>query len=107
MSDSICTYCNCIDSILHFLIDCKVNNLFCNGWVKWWHSMTSFSIRNEPYIHESIPFGFPGNSNDVIVITYCILFAKQFIYKGKLKTNSNQNKLTIDFLVYLSHLKYD
>ncbi len=58
------------------------------------------------YIHESIVFGFPGRSDDAIVISYCILYAKQYIYLEKLKENENQNTLNIDFLGYLSKLKY-
>ncbi len=70
---------------------------------KWWHSLTGFNMRDYPHVHESILFGFPGNSNDAIAINYCILYAKHFIYRAKL---NNQNILTIDFLSYLSHLKY-
>ncbi len=32
--DSKCTYCNNTDSITHFLIDCKSNNLFWKRWAK-------------------------------------------------------------------------
>ncbi len=63
-------------------------------------------LLNELHIHESILFGFPGKSDDVIVINYCILYAKHYIYLEKLKENKNQNKLNIDFLGYLSKLKY-
>ncbi len=42
-------------------------------------------IREESYIHESILFGFPGNSDDAIAINYCMLYAKYCIYLKKLK----------------------
>ncbi len=45
----------------------------------------------------------PGHNDDTIAINYCILYAKLFIYREKL---NNQNMLTIDFLLYMSHLKY-
>ncbi len=61
---------------------------------------------DQSHIHESILFGFPGRSDDAIVINYCILYAKQYIYLEKLKENKNQNALNIDFLGYLSNLKY-
>ncbi len=67
--------------------------------------MTGLNIRDESYIHESILFGFPGRS-DAIVINYCILYAKHYIYLEKLKENKNQNTLNIDFLGYVSKLKY-
>ncbi len=60
-------------------------------------------MRDYPHIHESIPFGFPGDRDDAIAINYCILYAKHFIYREKL---NNQNMLTIDILQYLSHFKY-
>ncbi len=94
---------NSIDSISHFLIDCKANNQFWKRCSKWWNSLTGFNMRDYPHIHESILFGFPGHSNDAIAINYCILYAKHFIYREKL---DYQNMITIDFLSYLSHLKY-
>ncbi len=66
--------------------------------------MTGLNIRDELHIHESILFGFPGRSDDAIVINYCILYAKHYIYLEKLKENKNQNIFNIDFLGYLSKL---
>ncbi len=60
--------------------------------------MTGLNIRDELHIHESILFGFPGRSDDAIVINYCILYAKHYIYLEKLKENKNQNTFNIDFL---------
>ncbi len=68
--------------------------------------MTHLNKRHESHIHESILFGFPGRSDDAIVINYCILYAKHYIYVEKLKENKNQKTLNIDFLDYLSKLKY-
>ncbi len=68
--------------------------------------MTGLNIRDESHIHESILFGFPGRSDDAIVINYCILYAKHYIYIEKLKENKNQNTFNIDFLGYLFKLKY-
>ncbi len=88
--DGKCTYCKNTDSITHFLIDCKSNKLFWKSLAKWWQSMTRLNIRDESHIHESILFGFPGRSDDAIVINYCILYAKHYIYLEKLKENKNQ-----------------
>ncbi len=106
--DSKCTYCNNTDSITHFLIECKSNNLFWKSWAKWWQAMTGLNIRDESDIHESVFWAFAGISDDAIVINYCILYAKQYIYLEKLKENKNQNTLNIDlkFMGYLSKLKY-
>ncbi len=75
-----CSYCNNIDAIAHFLIDCNSNKFFWKSWAKWWHSITSFNIRKEENIHESILF---ESSDNAIVINYCILYAKQYIYLEK------------------------
>ncbi len=37
------------------------------------------------HIHKSILFGFPGSSDGVIVINYCMLYAKYYIYLEKTK----------------------
>ncbi len=38
-------------------------------------------------------------SDDEIVINYCILYAKQFIYLEKRKDNKEQNALNTDFCI--------
>ncbi len=54
--------------------------------------MTGFNIRDSEvsYIRESILFGFPGSSDDVIAINYCILYAKHYIYLEKLKEENKK-----------------
>ncbi len=60
----------------------------------------------EENIHESILF---ESSDNAIVINYCILYAKQYIYLEKLndkkKWQKNKQNFNVDFLSYLSHLK--
>ncbi len=52
-TDDICSYCNNVDAIAHFLIDCNSNKLFWKGWARWWHSITGFNIRKEEmYINQ-------------------------------------------------------
>ncbi len=46
-------------------------------------------LREENHVHESILFGFPGTSDDVIVINYCILYAKYYIYLETLRQQPN------------------
>ncbi len=52
-------------------------------------------------------FSIYWKSDDPIVINYCVLYAKQFIYLEKLKNNLEQNALNIDFWGYLSQFKYN
>ncbi len=103
-SEKTFPYCNEIYTITHFLIECKTNKYFWKGWSRWWYSITGFNLIEEDYIYEYILFGFPGKSDNSIVANYCILYAKQYIYLEKLK-NKNTN-FNVDFLGYLSHLKY-
>ncbi len=51
--------------------------------------MTGFNIREENHIYESILFGFPGGSDNAIVINYCMLYAKH-IYLEKLKDENQK-----------------
>ncbi len=96
-SNTICTYCNSIESISHFLIDCNATTNF--GKV----GQNGFNMIDYPHMHESILFAFPRHSGDAIAINYCILYAKHCIYREKL---NNQYILTIGLLSYLSHFKY-
>ncbi len=66
--------------------------------------MTGFNIKEEKHIHESILFGFAGNSDDSIVTNYCILHAKYYIYVKNV--NKSMKKFNIDFLVYMCYLTY-
>ncbi len=51
-------------------------------------------------------FGFPGNSDDIIVINYCIPYANYYIYLEKLKEYNKTNGFNVDFPGCLCHLKY-
>ncbi len=75
-------------------------------WAKWWVAMAGFNIREESYIHESILFGFPGSSDDVIAINYCILFTKHYIYLEKLKEKKKKKKFNVDLMWYICCVKY-
>ncbi len=52
--------------------------------------MSCFNKREENRIHESILLEFQGNGDDAIVINYCILYAKYYIYLEKLKERNKQ-----------------
>ncbi len=65
-----------------------------NNWLEY--------SRGRIYIHESILFRFPENRDNTIVTNYSILYAKQFIYREKLKDKNKHTNFIIDFLGYLS-----
>ncbi len=105
-SVNTCSFCNNVDSISHFLIDCRSNNIFVESWTIWWESRIGLSIQEENHIHESILFGFPGNSDDAIVMNYCIQHAKHYIYVEKFKNDNNKSGFNVDVLGYLCHFKH-
>ncbi len=72
---------------------------------KWWQHITNFNIREDDHIHESILFGFPGTSDGVIVINYCLLYAKYYIYLEKLKDKNEKSGFNVDFLGTYAILK--
>ncbi len=59
----------------------------------------------EENIHQSILFGFPESSDNAIVINYCILYAKQYIYLEKLNDKKKKNESRL-FELPVPHQKY-
>ncbi len=68
--------------------------------------MTGFNIKEENHIHESILFRHSANSKDVILINYCILYAKHYMYLVKLNEEQKTNVFNVDLLGYLCHIMY-
>ena len=99
-STNKCNFCEHKDSIIHFFINCEKTNQFWKTWALWWKRLTGFDITIDNCILECIIFGFPGSSQNIKLINYCILYAKYFIYKNKMNGIEN-----IGFLGYLSYLK--
>ncbi len=95
-----CSYCNILDNIPHFSINFEQTKAFWKTWGLWWKRLTNFNIRQQDDIIERTLFGFPGNTDKIIKINYCIIYAKHYIYQNKINNDNN-----IDFLSYLSLLK--
>ncbi len=55
--------------------------------------MTGFNTTAENHfnMHESIPFGFPRNIDNAIIINYCILYSKYYIYVEEHKDKNNKS----------------
>ncbi len=62
--------------------------------------VTKTDIRHANHLLENILFGFVGSNGITDVLSYCILYAKYYIYIQRL---FNQNKL--DVSAYLTLLK--
>ncbi len=96
-----CSFCNLPDDIPHFFINYEhTTKAFWKTWGLWWEKLTNFNIRECEDIIECILFGFPGNKNNIIIIIFCIMYAKYYIYQKNIKNHNN-----IEFLTYLSLLK--
>ncbi len=78
-----CFYCNQIDNIPHFFINCEQTKAFWKTWGLWWKRLTNFKIRQQYDIIECILFGFPGNTNNIIIINYCIISANILFTRKK------------------------
>ncbi len=76
-----CSFCNIPDDIPHFFINCEDTNAFWKTWGLWWERLTNFNIRKCEDIIERMLFGFPGNKNNTIIIDFCIMHVKYFIYQ--------------------------
>jgi hypothetical protein len=101
---NLCQYCNDIDTIQHFLIQCHTTKQFWKSFRNWWIRLPENNINLPSDISEkdeiNILFGFPGGTDDISVLNYCIGYAKYFIYLQKLNTTKN-----IDFFTFLPFLK--
>ncbi len=92
-----CSFCNLPDDIPHFFINCEHTKAFWETWGLWWEKLTNFNIRE---CEDIIECTLPGNKNKTIIIIFCVMHAKYYIYQPKNKKDNN-----IEFLTYLSLLK--
>lgn len=95
-----CSFCDCEDSIQHFLITCDSAYNFWEHWFNWWQNTSDLDIKNHEHTEECILFGYPGHSDLIAVLNYCVIVAKYFIYIEKM-LGKNQ----MDFYKYLILLK--
>ena len=79
-----CPVCNKIDTIEHLLFTCIDANKFWNEFNTWWFESMNFTIKLSIV---DIIFGIQNTMNDkfIDVLNFCILFAKQYIYKCRYK----------------------
>ena len=95
---SKCSFCNNEDNLMHYFIYCKNVKLFWKCFFNWWYAISKVAI--DETLDEHILFGFPGNSEIEMVLNFCMLLAKWFIYCKKLN-----GKNDLDLYEYLLILK--
>ena len=99
---NLCKYRYCdsndIDNIQHFLIHCKLTFKFWQNFKQWWNTL---NIENfDPFEKEEyIIFGPHIINNTTLVINFCLILGKLYIYSSKV------HQKQISFLNYLIVLK--
>ena len=87
----VCTFCdnNLIDYIEHYFAECRSLGIYWQNFNQWWRNTTEIIIRLATV---DIIFGIPNELQDdsLATLNYCLLFAKQFIYRKK-KDNKEVN----------------
>ncbi len=57
---------------------CIVTPYYCYAY-NWWENISGIKIKNSSVLNECIIFGFPGDSDVIEVLNYCVLYAKYYI----------------------------
>ena len=99
VSDSnMCDFCNEIDTIEHFFVQCPLSKQFWCTFSQWWanFSLTYFPV----YIYETL-FGIPNEENNILInnLNYLLLHANYYIYVTK------KRKERLDMYKYLVECK--
>ncbi len=63
-----------------FLLFCSKTHDFWEYFSNWWKNITNFFLTDIfDDIQECVLFGFPCNSNDILTLNFCIIYAKYYI----------------------------
>ena len=96
-----CTYSLCHsdekDTIQHFLVNCEPVQIFWKNFISWWNKLNISKL--QPPMEENIVLGFPIINDEDIVLNFCLILAKYFIYICK------RNQTSLSFISYLRKLK--
>ena len=98
-----CVFCdNAVDNIVHFMLFCPKTQVFWQSFFEWWNRLSDVKIPLDYVdLEESIIFGFQLDDDPFLVLNYCALIAKYYIYRQKLFHDNN-----VDFYEYLCELKF-
>ncbi len=97
----ICNYCEEVDDLQHFFLHCNKIEQFWESFINWWNRINTITLEHDfEELDECILFGFPGKGDIVIVVNYCVLVAKFYIYMDRMNENNK-----IDFYQFLLQLK--
>ena len=86
----VCSFCNELDDVPHFFVNCDNVSDILKYFFIWWNRIgyfvVDFRTRNS---EKDILFGLPNESDNQIVLNFCILHMKNYIYKQRLFANNN------------------
>ena len=110
IDSNICLFCkNDPDTIQHFFLLCENVNFVWVAYNKWWYGLTKeniIDIAETNKLQQNILLGFPDHSDKTLVLNFCILLAKYYIYT--IKINKCNNFFLPDYLILLkSKLKQE
>ena len=86
----VCSFCNELDDVPNFFVNCdNVSDIWKDFFI-WWNRIgyfvVDFPTRNS---EKDILFGLPNESDNQMVLNFCILHMKNYIYKQRLFANNN------------------
>jgi hypothetical protein len=111
-SDSyLCTKCNDIDNIIHFMYSCNDTSRFWKTFEQWWNKMMNETIKIDK---RTVIIGDTRKNNDKL--NACLLIAKWLIYCEKIHEKYPffykflchlKHKLIIEKIIFIRNSKYD
>ena len=97
-----CNFCNQIDDIYHFFFYCPMVQTLWWSFFNWWNSLGHIVLDfNQSVNVKHILFGLQRWNRCPLVLDYCVMYTKLYIYKHRLH---RQNELDIRGLQ--SYLKW-
>ena len=106
IDNNLCEYCNELDDIVHFLIECKIVRSFWQSLINWWNRNFLLKIEKSRIdFRENVLFGFNDNDSLYLSLNYVIMYAKYFIYSNKQFGKEGNIELWKFHIYLLSKLK--
>jgi hypothetical protein len=91
----ICSFCDEIDTIVHYFFACKETKLYWKAILNWWNHLDNMYITL--FEEKSIIIGIPWVCSMGKILNSCLLIAKTTIYKSKNhNTQPNLSKSLFD-----------
>lgn len=78
----LCSFCNQVDSVGHFLFSCRIVQSLWNGICTWFERTVDIRLRHISL--KEFVFGVPPNSNYGKIANYIVLQTKHFVHRQKL-----------------------